>query len=523
MKMKSSLYVNLVIVVMFISGNGQVLRSPCPGTFDYENDGENFYGVIHLLLKNKVNTVELKANFSIAAPLYSTYLGRLEPDGRTNSLNQLNPGEMLIYNVHFPIQNPIPKLTGLTVNGHIICSGEADHPLSGQTTSWINLSHRIFTYSSVPRWSNVVDYTKYTPVYQPGDVFYPYGATMRTPTKPQFQPTPAAWLPQTPPTPAYATRISPPRQPYIENTEKTYYAPNPIPTPVTPNVERSSEQTSTQYQCGIPTINKVLIVNGKEYLRGSYPWLVALSLQKKQQLKFICAGTLVSDRHVVTAAHCQRRGDEVNEVKQFVVTAGAYDLDNLADNEAKRYYVERAIPYIDYDPYTFKNDIMILTLKNNVVFSDYIIPICLWSEKYADLNAIVGRYGTIAGWGRNERHEGGIGKPLKAKLPIVSTEECRNSHKKFLKITSDVTICAGGKDDVSPCDGDSGGGLYLRYKGVREEEDVDKPLRLRGVVSLSLENDDDSIYDCNIKEYVREQVIQLLKQEGGDTHMSVSE
>lgn len=49
----------------------------------------------------------------------------------------------------------------------------------------------------------------------------------------------------------------------------------------------------------------------------------------------------------------------------------------------------------------------------------------------------------IAGWGTNEKHDGGHGRPLKARIPIVSTEECRQSHSGFLKLTSDVTICAG--------------------------------------------------------------------------------
>lgn len=56
----------------------------------------------------------------------------------------------------------------------------------------------------------------------------------------------------------------------------------------------------------------------------------------------------------------------------------------------------------------------------------------------------------------------------------------------------------GDRNNIVPCSGDSGGGMFLRYKGGD-----DKAWRLRGVVSVSLENeDDDSEYECNIQQYV---------------------
>ena len=37
---------------------------------------------------------------------------------------------------------------------------------------------------------------------------------------------------------------------------------------------------------------------------GEYPWQVAVLKQQGQSLYFICGGTLIADRRVVTAAHC---------------------------------------------------------------------------------------------------------------------------------------------------------------------------------------------------------------------------
>ncbi|KAJ0173207.1 hypothetical protein K1T71_011383 [Dendrolimus kikuchii] len=505
--MDSSFCVILIIVGVLISVNGQIPRSPCPDTFDYGYDGQNMYGIIQLVLKNKLSSVEVKVNFTIAAALNQKYLGQLRPEGRTD---QLNPGQTLKYRVDFPVQRPLPKLTDLTVNGETLCSAPADYPQPGQFLTKITLLHSLSTVSYnvpyktndiLPTWAIPVNtFNNYGPVIESDGDFIAYTPPTSTSIRPQniLTNTPATWIypprpvtnrvPQTPPSP----------QPNIESTELSVVAPITAP----------AGQVPTQYECGRPTVTiPPLIIGGEHFQRGTYPWLVALSKQKKQERQFICGASLVSDQHVVTAAHCQQIRDQKTEVEEFLVTVGAFDLDDLADNEAQSYYVKHATPHNDYDPFTYKNDIMVMTLKRKVVYTDYIIPICLWSEEYADLSKIVGRNGVIAGWGRNEDGTSGSGKPRKAKIPIVSTEECRRSHKDFIKLTSDRTICAGDRNRISPCDGDSGGGLYLRYKGIKGENDNDQPMRLRGVVSVSLENkDEDSLYDCNIQDSVEVKV-----------------
>lgn len=43
-----------------------------------------------------------------------------------------------------------------------------------------------------------------------------------------------------------------------------------------------------------------LIFHGDSYERGEWPWLVAIYKKKEDTVGFVCAGTLVSDRHVIT-------------------------------------------------------------------------------------------------------------------------------------------------------------------------------------------------------------------------------
>ncbi|CAH2241056.1 jg449, partial [Pararge aegeria aegeria] len=67
-----------------------------------------------------------------------------------------------------------------------------------------------------------------------------------------------------------------------------------------------NDGSSSDSECGISTRNDPnspivpLIVKGETFERGEWPWLVAIFRRKFSSLSYICAGTLVSDRHVIT-------------------------------------------------------------------------------------------------------------------------------------------------------------------------------------------------------------------------------
>lgn len=87
-----------------------------------------------------------------------------------------------------------------------------------------------------------------------------------------------------------------------------------------------------------------------------------------------------------------------------------------------------------------------LTLKRTVQFQSLIQPVCLWQED-DDLSAIVGKSGTVAGWGRDETGKKFVAEAKRINLPIVTQTTCLRSDPGFREITSNRTFCAG-KDNL---------------------------------------------------------------------------
>lgn len=99
------------------------------------------------------------------------------------------------------------------------------------------------------------------------------------------------------------------------------------------------------------------------------------------------------------------------------------------------------------------NDIAIIRLATKADFNDYVQPICLWDPNKEDISSVVGKYGTVVGFGITENNQ--VSYVLRqATIPVVDLTTCLESDRSFFgQFLSDSTFCAGytnGKHVTSP-------------------------------------------------------------------------
>ncbi|PSN31833.1 hypothetical protein C0J52_20870 [Blattella germanica] len=209
------------------------------------------------------------------------------------------------------------------------------------------------------------------------------------------------------------------------------------------------------------------IVGGDPAEESELPHLAAVGFIRRFKQYWLCGGTLITKRYVLTAAHCLEDKKYRSYGKPVNVRLGDLDLkSSVDDSHAQNIDIMRRIPHPEYKHPMKYNDIALLELKQDAVFNNFVKPACLHrTHDIKETKAVV------SGWGTAERNVTvpGQQKLRKVEIDLHPLDKC----KVFLEgkdvssilsegLKDDSMICsgvlAGGKDS---CDGDSGGPLQL--------------------------------------------------------------
>ncbi|CAF1392686.1 unnamed protein product, partial [Didymodactylos carnosus] len=213
----------------------------------------------------------------------------------------------------------------------------------------------------------------------------------------------------------------------------------------------TTQVTPTRASCGKQSFQpfQQRIVGGIEAAPNSWPWIVSL----QQNGGHVCGGTLIDNRHVLTAAHCLDSG----RMNTYSVIVGLHNQQDLNTGHTQRVSIQRMFIHEKYGRDQEDNDIAILRLTTPVQLNQYVNIACLpGPDPPVNANVIV------AGWGLTTE-SGSPSRVLRQVTLQIMEPRCSQVYSSY---TKERQMCAGtAQYTKDSCQGDSGGPLMYEANG----------------------------------------------------------
>lgn len=252
------------------------------------------------------------------------------------------------------------------------------------------------------------------------------------------------------------------------------------------------------------------VIGGTPAKYGDNPWMIGIQIYSEKTMVWngFCGGSMISEKWVLTAAHCIIIEDEEenrweNKASNFKIVAGDHKRFFTRRFEQER-LAKKLIPHSNYmNSKTHDDDIGLIELDRELVRDKYVQPICLPSSG----NPLpIGEEVTATGWGLLSPKDNLANTLQEAKVTVWTVEDCKLVQDDSI---TDKSFCAGVQfinDDVANqdvCSGDSGGPLI---------HNTEKAVQI-GIVSHSRMKCSDK-YDPNVYVDVAEYIEWIAEKTG---------
>ncbi|XP_056630656.1 modular serine protease-like [Diorhabda sublineata] len=228
--------------------------------------------------------------------------------------------------------------------------------------------------------------------------------------------------------------------------------------------------------CGEKRVSAVpLIVNGKNVDRGDYPWVTALYRRQGGEFINSCGGSMLTQRVIVTAAHCVTYEDSKGAVvdKDILrIAVGKYynKFMDPRDTQAQYSSISEILVHSKYkgEAQNFASDIAFLVTTDTLLLSKVVQPVCYHNLNNIPLNNRM--QGVITGWGYTTAGGNPSDELKEILIPYKEDGTCEAELPSdwSARYFSPDKMCAGHYNkSIAVCKGDSGGGLVFPYKDGR--------------------------------------------------------
>ncbi|CAG9823352.1 unnamed protein product [Phaedon cochleariae] len=225
-----------------------------------------------------------------------------------------------------------------------------------------------------------------------------------------------------------------------------------------------------------------MISGGTPAVVKEFPHMAQIGFKydRSELISWDCGGSLISERFVLTAAHCVQHQDSSPKYVRTGITV-------LTD---KAHMQQRAVaevyPHPQYEPGKHYHDIGLLRLARPFEMNPYARPACLFDGKVISQTQVI-----ASGWGAIGYFADPSPSLLKVVLELYGPIECNRTYRRVMMeygsklsrgIVDDMMICAGSSKDLKDtCRGDSGGPLQIYHE---DTEDIKCMYEIIGVTSF---------------------------------------